>query len=363
MPGLTVLCGGGGVGKTTTAAALGMALARAGSRTLIVTVDPARRLADAMGVAVGPTACQVSLDPSVAGRLWARMPDVRTLADDFIGWLLDDEAACERVRANLAYRELADAIVGTHELLTLTLVELDLEGGHYDHVVLDTAPSRHAIEFLTAPRRLLDVLEMRALRWVAALASVRPRGSGGDGPGAVARWSRGRVEALLSRVVGHEGLVSVASLLGEVVHVRKRWADVVRAAYKRLLGGGARFVLVGAPTGAAIDDIRYICALLGDFDRRPTAFVLNRADRGPPPAIAAVLDRLREPGAPLGRALVRLREEYEARASVAARAEAILSREHARAPVLRLPAIAAREPVDIVRALSGPLEELVPLVR
>ncbi|MBI5500161.1 MAG: AAA family ATPase, partial [Deltaproteobacteria bacterium] len=122
QPQVVVCAGGGGVGKTTTAAALGLALARSGRRALVVTMDPARRLAGALGVPVADTPTPVAL-PGAGTRLWALMPDPRRSLRTFVAQLFADEPAAEtRVLANGVYRGLADAAAGVHELVTMNLV-------------------------------------------------------------------------------------------------------------------------------------------------------------------------------------------------------------------------------------------------
>ncbi|HQB46917.1 MAG TPA: ArsA-related P-loop ATPase, partial [Polyangiaceae bacterium] len=168
---LSVCVGGGGVGKTTTSAALALSLAQRKRKTLVITVDPARRLADALGTEVGRHAQPVTLDRA-GGMLFARMPDSRMSLDDFVLWLFEDPVQRQRVMNNPAYRELGDSLAGVHELITIGLLQTEIDSGHWDEVVLDTAPSRHALAFLTYPSRLLGLLEAKALAWLAALAST-----------------------------------------------------------------------------------------------------------------------------------------------------------------------------------------------
>jgi anion-transporting ArsA/GET3 family ATPase len=359
---LTILCGGGGVGKTSTAAALGIELARRGEKTLVVTIDPARRLADALGITIGNEVCQVKLDGVPEGRLFVRMPEGRALADDFVAWLFEAPEVRERIRQNAAYHELADAMVGTTELFAISLIERDLQSGEYDHVVLDTAPSRHALYFLTYPKQLLDLLDARALKWIADLAAPKE----GAKKGGFFAWGREKVEALFSRAIGHDAVVSIASLLAEVVHVRKRWAGVIRSGYERMLKGTARFVLVGAPTGAAVDDVQYLDARLRKLGPRPAAIVLNRADARPPSLIdqvAATLDEHSPAHGPLRRALQKLRDDFERRSGAASAAETRLRASAGKhVPLVRLPMIVAPEPVDVVLGLSSQLASLADAV-
>src|SRR5689334_1172100 len=143
-PTVVVCAGGGGVGKTTTSAAIALALAWKGSRTLIVTVDPARRLADAMGTPIGTEVSRVALQDDVPGRLYALMPEPRRAVRLLMEHLFVDEpAALARLLAIPAFQMVEDALAGIHELVSVILVARAVEEYSLDHVIVDTAPSRY----------------------------------------------------------------------------------------------------------------------------------------------------------------------------------------------------------------------------
>lgn len=164
-----VVCGGpGGVGKTTTAAALGVALARTGQRVCVVTIDPARRLAEALGIG------ELTNDPSPVdgpmlglpggGALWAMMLDPQRTFDGLITELSPDEATRDRLLANPLYRHVSSAAGGGHEFTAVARLHDLAADPRFDVVVLDTPPSRNALDFLDAPDRISAVLEGRAIR-------------------------------------------------------------------------------------------------------------------------------------------------------------------------------------------------------
>src|SRR5579875_2746609 len=166
-----VCVGAGGVGKTTTSAALALGLAQCGQRVAVVTIDPARRLASALGLQELPSEPR-RVDPALfaeqgvrlRGELWAMMLDAKRTFDELIARLAPDERAREEILANPVYRELSTAIAGSHELSAIAkLYELH-EEHDFDVIVLDTPPSRNALDFLDAPGRLLGFLEGRALQ-------------------------------------------------------------------------------------------------------------------------------------------------------------------------------------------------------
>jgi anion-transporting ArsA/GET3 family ATPase len=173
------ICGGsGGVGKTTTSAAIALGLAATGAKVAVVTIDPARRLANALGLQelhneprrVEP-ACLGEVE--LKGELWAMTLDPKRTFDELIERLAPDPGRALEIKANRVYRELSTAVSGSQEFTAIAkLYELDRERD-FDVLVLDTPPSRSALDFLDAPGRLTSFLEGRALR-----AFVRPTGLG-----------------------------------------------------------------------------------------------------------------------------------------------------------------------------------------
>lgn len=178
-----VICAGsGGVGKTTTAAAIAMGLAARGARVCVVTIDPARRLADALGIE------QLGSEPhrvdaarlgghgiAIEGQLWAMMLDPKKTFDELIERLAPDAATRDEILDNRIYRELSGAVAGSQEFTAVAkLYDLD-RSGRFDVIVLDTPPSRNALDFLDAPDRLTGFLEGRALRVLLAPSGLAAR--------------------------------------------------------------------------------------------------------------------------------------------------------------------------------------------
>jgi anion-transporting ArsA/GET3 family ATPase len=173
---IVIACGPGGVGKTTTAAAVGaMAAAEHGGRVLVLTVDPARRLADALGLE-GIGNREVRIAPEVfrqagvapQGELWAAMLDTKQSWDDLIHRHAPDVATQEKILANPLYQNISGRFVQSHDYIAMErLYELHAEGT-YDLIVVDTPPTRNALDFLDAPQRLADFFSSRLLRWIIA---------------------------------------------------------------------------------------------------------------------------------------------------------------------------------------------------
>src|ERR687894_1774332 len=167
-----VICAGsGGVGKTTTSAALAMGLAAAGQRVAVVTIDPAKRLADSLGLEELGNEPRL-VDPKrfkghgieMQGELWAMMLDAKRTFDELIGRLAPDEKTRDEILANRIYQELSAAVAGSQEFSAIAKLYDLHRSGRFDVLVLDTPPSRNALDFLDAPDRLTGFLEGRALK-------------------------------------------------------------------------------------------------------------------------------------------------------------------------------------------------------
>ncbi len=177
---ICVCAGSGGVGKTTTSAAIALGMAARGAKVAVVTIDPAQRLANALGVEELPNEPhRVQPDRlgveglEVEGELWAMMLDPKRTFDDLIERVAADPARAEEIKANRVYRELSSAVSGSQEFTAVAkLYDLDQEH-EFDLLVLDTPPSRNALDFLEAPQRLNSFLEGSTLK-----ALVRPTGLG-----------------------------------------------------------------------------------------------------------------------------------------------------------------------------------------
>lgn len=345
-----ILCaGGGGVGKTTTAAAIGLALARSGRRTLVVTIDPARRLAGALGVSLGDAVSRVEI-PEAHGHLSALMPDPRRSLGTFVEQLFADEpAARARVAHNRLFTALSDAVAGIHELVAMNLVARAAEGGDFDVVVIDTAPSRQAVDFVTYPERLTTLLGGRSVAWLADLAA---RAASPDAPparGSLRAWGASHVEALVAKVTGPTLVRDTADLFSDLALVRERFVGLTAHASRLLLGERAAYALVAAPTAAARDDVLFLAARLEALGRAPRAVILNRAEDAPTPHLTLLRD---SPGVTraVQQAAGSLADESARRGEAARAVGAELAR-RVRVPQVRLPWVESVTPFGTVAAL------------
>ena len=203
---IVVCVGSGGVGKTTTAAALALAAARSGRRTLVITIDPARRLASSLGLAALGHEVQdipaelVSVGIEGAAPLSAMMLDQKRAFDEVVARHAKDPVAVQRILANPIYAQISSSLAGSQEYAAMaTLQELDATR-RWDLIVVDTPPTSHALDFLEAPQRLAAAIDSPAIEWFRKL-----RGGGGGGWSVLGR-SGSFVLSRLAKFVGSQFL-------------------------------------------------------------------------------------------------------------------------------------------------------------
>jgi anion-transporting ArsA/GET3 family ATPase len=248
-----VICGGsGGVGKTTTSAAIAMGAAARGRKVAVVTIDPAKRLANSLGLdELGnePALVDPELFPPVGvemqGELWAMMLDPKRTFDDLIDRLAPNEKARDEVLDNRIYQELSNAVAGSQEFTAMAkLYELDRDHD-FDLIVLDTPPSRNALDFLDAPDRLTQFFEGRALQ-----VFLRPTGLAAR----VMGRGTGMVFGVLKRVTGIDLLQDLAVFFRSLSGMIDGFKERAQAVNKLLADPGTVFLLVTSPEREPIDE-------------------------------------------------------------------------------------------------------------
>lgn len=280
---VVVCVGSGGVGKTTLSAALALAAARRGKRALVLTIDPARRLADALGVgelghepqAIPPDTLE-SLGVHPPGALSAMMLDMKRTFDELVVRFAPDEATRDRIAANPLYQHVSDTLAGSAEYSAMEKV-YDVSGREeYDLVVLDTPPSAHALDFLEAPERLLEFLDSRLVQLL-----LHPAMSGARF--GLRLFHRGAHQAfkLIERVTGVAFLEDVSEFLLAFEGMSEGFRDRARRVQQLLYGPQAAFVLAVGPTP---ESTRHAEAFLDRLEARraPVAgLVANRVHAWP----------------------------------------------------------------------------------
>jgi anion-transporting ArsA/GET3 family ATPase len=246
---LVICVGSGGVGKTTTAAAIALYAAREGKKVLVLTIDPARRLANSLGLSqFGNDETRIELSSlSATGELWAMMLDNRKTFDDLISRLAPDDNTREAILGNRIYRATADNIVGSQDYMATEKLYDVVIDGDYDLVVLDTPPVKNALDFLDAPGRLARFLDKRIMKWFLAPYDERRIF------GRLVRGTSALVFRLLSHIFGRDFLKD----LSEYFNVFKDLYDGFRErqeAVVELFGSDqTAFVVVCAPNGPSVE--------------------------------------------------------------------------------------------------------------
>jgi anion-transporting ArsA/GET3 family ATPase len=261
-----VCCGPGGVGKTTTAAALAVEGARRGRRTCVVTIDPARRLADALGLD-SLTNTPRRVDGPWGGELWALMLDTKSTFDDAITRYARDENQARSILGSQLYRNVRDAISGTQEYMAVEKLYQLVEEGGFDLIVVDTPPTRRAIDFLDAPRHLTLFLGNPAIRM-----SLRPSRAYFR----IITFAAQAPLKIVANIVGAETLVDTVDFLRAFEGMEDGIYERAKRIGELFAEPTTAFLLVVTPRDEAINEGRFFTARLHEADIPVQALVINR---------------------------------------------------------------------------------------
>jgi anion-transporting ArsA/GET3 family ATPase len=283
---IVVCCGSGGVGKTTTAASLALHAAEAGRRVVVLTIDPARRLAQSMGLTeLDNTPRRVDLGDNGAaaasgGELHAMMLDMKRTFDEVVGAHADPERA-RQILDNPFYQSLSSSFAGTQEYMAMEKLSQLRATNAWDLIVVDTPPSRSALDFLDAPNRLGSFLDGRLLRFLTAPSKV------GGGALKLLTGGFGMIAGVLDKILGARLLRDVQAFVASLDTMFGGFRERAEATYKLLQAPGTAFVVVAAPEQEALREASYFVERLAG-DRMPLAgLVLNRMHRSAAPGLSA----------------------------------------------------------------------------
>jgi len=268
-----VICAGsGGVGKTTTAASIALRAALAGRRTMVMTIDPAKRLANALGVrSFGNMDARVTVDGVADGRLTAMMLDQKGAWDELVERHAPSAEIRDRILANNFYQHLSESFAGSQEYMAIEqLCELQA-GGAYDLIVVDTPPTRHALDFLEAPRRIADFLDRRVIKWF-----VRPYFSASWATMRFVNRTVGFLFKRLEDATGVSALVEVSEFFTSMSGLFEGFEPRVRRVYQLLRSPETAFVLVASPEEQVLDEAEYFCQRVRAMGMALRAVVFNR---------------------------------------------------------------------------------------
>jgi anion-transporting ArsA/GET3 family ATPase len=272
---IVVCCGTGGVGKTTTAATLAIEGARRGRDAVVVTIDPAKRLANTLGLEhLSNTPHEIPRsrwhgdhDRAVHGRLHALMLDTKSTFDQLVGEYAATEEQADRILGNRFYRNIAGALSGTQEYMAMEkLYELH-SSGTFELIVVDTPPTRHALDFLDAPRRLTRLLDNRVFRLL--MAPTRP----------AFRVTSAAAQAFVrtvARVVGREVIDDVIAFFRAFEGMEAGFRDRADQVNALLAAPETAFVLITTPRRDAVEEGVYFADRLVEHGMAVEALVVNR---------------------------------------------------------------------------------------
>lgn len=319
---ILISTGSGGVGKTTTAAAIGaMAAAHLGGTVLVLTVDPARRLANALGLErFGNTETQVPRELFEAagveprGQLWAAMLDTKQSWDDLIRQHAPDAATRDAILANPLYQNITGKFIQSHDYVAMERLYEIHATGRYDLIVVDTPPTRNAIDFLDAPERMADFFSSRLLRWL--IAPYRSR---------VVNFASKPFYSVADRILGSQFLSDIAEFFILFQSMYDGFVERAKAVQRLVEGPDTSFVVVSTLEAAPAREAEFFMRLLTERRLHLGALVLNkvlpeylaskegstaaRAIVRDAPAIAAALSTMGEPEL-VERVLVEIGESF-----------------------------------------------------
>lgn len=263
---VVICCGTGGVGKTTTAAATALAAAEAGRRACVVTIDPAKRLADALGIgALSNT--PTPIDGPWAGTLAALMLDTESTFDEVVRRHARDDDQAERILGNRFYKNVSGTLSGTQDYMAVEKLSELYSSGDWDLVVVDTPPTRDALAFLEAPKLLTRLLDNPIYRLVTA---------SNKGLLGVANRAGQTVLRQLARVVGATVVDEAVAFFQAFQGMEDGFKDRAQSTLALLGDDRTSFVLVASPRGDTLGEARYFLDRIRAAELDAAAVVVNR---------------------------------------------------------------------------------------
>jgi anion-transporting ArsA/GET3 family ATPase len=281
---IIVCCGSGGVGKTTTAAALGLRAAERGRHVVVITVDPARRLAQSMGLSKldnTPRPVPLPGDTPDSGSLHAMMLDMKRTFDEIVEAHSDPDRAAQ-ILANPFYQSLSSSFAGTQEYMAMEKLGQLRRTDQWDLIVVDTPPSRSALDFLDAPQRLSRFLDGRLIKLLTV-----PTRAGGRAYLKVVNAGFGMLTSVITKVIGAQVLRDVQTFVAAFDTMFGGFRERAEDTYRLLQTPGTAFLVVATPEPDALREASYFVERLSQ-DRMPLAgLILNRVHSSPVAQLSA----------------------------------------------------------------------------
>ena len=268
---ILVTIGSGGVGKTTSSIAMALLGARMGKRVGLLSIDPAKRLADALGIRLGSELVRVQLKKSISGSLDAAMLDQKAVFDEMVKRFAPSPAMAQKIYANSIYKEVSTNLGGPLEYMALAKLESMLSQGQYDLIVLDTPPDTHALDFLARPNILSGFIENGVMSWLIKPFHLAQK----LGAGALFK-AGGRLMNGISSITGVKMLRVLAEFLVLMEDVIIGFNRVGREVTLSLKQSSTGFVLVSAPYNNAVRSAAHLMRELQNQNYPLLSIILNR---------------------------------------------------------------------------------------
>ena len=272
-----VCAGSGGVGKTTISASIALEAARRGRKTIVVTIDPAKRLATSLGLkALSNEPKRIRpkhfIDAGMKpAPLDAMMLDTKTTFDELVHKYAKDESRAQRIINNRFYKSISGALSGTHEYMAMEkLYELHSDD-NYDLIVIDTPPTRNALDFIEAPKRMTSFLEGRLLKWF-----LLPALGGGKGVFKIMNFAASQFLRVVQKVIGTQLLKDTAEFFANFEGMYEGFKQRAQDVYTLLRQNTSAFVVVTVPTEQAVDEALFFASNLNEYELPFGGLVVNR---------------------------------------------------------------------------------------
>jgi anion-transporting ArsA/GET3 family ATPase len=322
-----ICAGSGGVGKTTTSAAIALGMAARGKKVAVLTIDPARRLANSLGLPeLGNEERRVKAD--VQGELWAMMLDAKRTFDELVEWHAPDERTRDAVLGNRIYQELSSAVAGSQEYMAMEKLHELHQEGRYDLLVLDTPPTRSALDFLDAPRRLSAFIDSRSLQFFTAPGRLGLR---------ILGRGTGVLFSVMKRATGIDLLEDLSEFFRSFGDMAGGFRERAERVSALLADPHTAFVLVTSPQPDSVAEAAYFHHRLLDSGLPFAGVIVNRMHAGADGdgAVAREVEKL--VGDELAAKVLRNLEDYRRLAQRDRHSLEALRRALGRKPMLMVP--------------------------
>jgi anion-transporting ArsA/GET3 family ATPase len=295
---IIICCGSGGVGKTTTAASIAIHAAMRGRKVLVLTIDPAKRLANSLGLSElgneerrvpAKKFAEAGINPE--GKLYAMMLDTKRTFDELIiKYSLNDEMR-DRILNNMLYKNISSAFVGSQEYMAMEKLYEIYTHGEYDLIVLDTPPTKHALDFLDAPRRMTDFLNGKVLKWF-----LKPYFSAGKKGFRMFQKGTSIILRALEKVTGVTPLKAASEFFVSFEGMYDGFKERAGAVYELLHDDVTAFLLVTSPDDITVEEAMYFYDKLVEYEMPFCGLVINKVhtDFSSDRDIARILERENE---------------------------------------------------------------------